>query len=164
MWSNLLLSNAAPGAFNMYTVSRDLRTFSAAHRLNKGYEGKCKYLHGHSYNVTVALTAPILDQYDFVIDFGDIKEMFDNWVQEHWDHVTLVSELDTTLIDFLKIEKQDYFVIPGQRNTTAEALAEFLFLKFKDILAQNDKHTNQLKLISVKLSESEFSHAEYCEG
>jgi 6-pyruvoyltetrahydropterin/6-carboxytetrahydropterin synthase len=149
------------GGLLMFTVSRDLRTFCAAHRLNKGYEGKCKYLHGHSYNVSVKLVADSLDQYDFVIDFGDIKAFFDDWVQEHWDHVTLVSEMDKTLIEFLKRESQAYFIIPGKRNTTSEALAEFLFEKFTSILAEQTGYNPTLKLTHVLVSESSFSHAEY---
>lgn len=143
----------------MFTVSRDLRTFSAAHRLNKGYEGKCKHLHGHSYAVRVTLSAPELNSYDFVIDFGEIKRLFDTWVQGHWDHATLVSEMDASLIDFLQREKQNYFVIPGRRNTTAEALAEFLFEKFTAVLT--DAGYTALQLLSVRVSESATSHAEY---
>lgn len=145
----------------MFTVSRDLRTFCAAHRLNKGYQGKCKNLHGHSYNVTVTLTAKALDQYDFVIDFGDIKMLFDNWVQENWDHVTLVSELDTTLIEFLQRDNQDYFIIPGKRNTTSEVLAQYLFERFSAILSEQSGYNGTLTLTKVFVSESNFSHAVY---
>lgn len=144
----------------MFHVSRKLRTFSAAHRLNKGYEGKCKHLHGHSYSGSVTFAAPNLDQYDFVIDFGDIKSLFDDWVQQHWDHVTLVSEMDQSLLTFLQDEQQDYFVIPGQRNTTTEALAEFLFNKFTDILKSQSAFA-ELRLVSVTVAESEHSYAEY---
>lgn len=145
----------------MFSVSRELRTFCAAHRLNKGYEGKCKHLHGHSYSVSVTLTATELDQFDFVIDFGDIKRMFDAWIQAHWDHVTLVSESDVTLIEFLKRENQDYFIIPGKRNTTSEVLAQCLFDTFTSILNKQTAFAHSLKLIRVRVSESRFSHAEY---
>lgn len=164
VWSNFaLLSTAKRG--NMYTVSRDLKGFSAAHRLNKGYEGKCKYLHGHSYRVRVTLTAHELDQYDFVIDFGDIKAMFDDWVQAHWDHVTIVSEVDTTLIDFLRADKQEFFVVPGGANTTCEALGAFLFETFRQVLSDNQqRYTNGVELVEVKLWESNYSHATFTAG
>ena len=145
----------------MFRVSRKLRTFSAAHRLNKGYEGKCKHLHGHTYSGLVTLEAESLDDYDFVIDFGDIKKFFDDWVQQHWDHVTLVSEMDTTLIHFLQREQQDYFIIPGRCNTTTEVLAEYLFKKFLEILHNQPVYANKLRLISVTIAESEHSYAEY---
>lgn len=145
----------------MFSVSRDLKSFSAAHRLNKGYQGKCRHLHGHTYHVRVVLSAELLDQYDFVIDFGDIKRMFDVWVQQHWDHATLVSELDQPLLDFLVSQKQDHFVIPGQRNTTSEALAEFLFKQFSKILSTSQYADTTIRLCEVVVSESDYSHACY---
>ena len=146
----------------MYIISRDLKGFSAAHRLNKGYEGKCKHLHGHSYQVTVTMSSRALDHYDMVIDFDDIKRMFDTWVQDHWDHVTLVSEPDTSLIAFLKAEAQDHFILPGGRNTTSEALAEFLFEKFRTILdSSSDTYNNDVNVLKVSVSESTYSHAEF---
>lgn len=144
----------------MFRVARDLRPFSAAHRLNKEYQGKCKHLHGHTYTGRVVIEAMELDHFDFVIDFGDIKRLLDDWVQQHWDHVTLVSEMDHSLLAFLQSEQQDYFVIPGQRNTTSEALAEFLFEKFNQLLKQQPQ-TAALRLVSVQISESTHSHAEY---
>lgn len=145
----------------MFTVSRDLKSFSAAHRLNKGYQGKCRHLHGHTYRVRVVLSAQQLDQYDFVIDFGDIKRLFDVWVQQHWDHSTLVSELDQSLLDFLIKEQQSHFVIPGQRNTTSEALAEFLFKQFTDILSASEYAATSIRLLEVSVSESDYSHANF---
>lgn len=64
----------------MYRVTKDLQDFALAHRLGKGYPNKCKNLHGHNYNVQVVLGADKLDQYDMVMDFGDIKKLFNVWV------------------------------------------------------------------------------------
>jgi 6-pyruvoyltetrahydropterin/6-carboxytetrahydropterin synthase len=145
----------------MHTVSRDLKSFSAAHRLTKGYQGKCRHLHGHTYRVRVVLSAGCLDRYDFVMDFGDIKRLFDTWVQQHWDHATLVSEQDSSLLDFLVKERQSYFVIPGQRNTTSEVLAEFLFNRFNTILDASEYAQTSIRLLEVSVSESDYSHASF---
>lgn len=146
----------------VYKISRDLKTFSAAHRLNKRYPGKCRTLHGHTYNVSVTIAADSLDLYDFVMDFGDIKLLFDSWVQRNWDHVTLVSEMDSSLIEFLQKDDQDFYVLPNQRNTTCEALAEFLFDKFNTLLRENlGDNTPNISLLEVKVSESDFSHAAF---
>ena len=145
-----------------FQVSRDLKAFSAAHRLNKSYPGKCQTLHGHTYAASVVIRADTLDQYDFVIDFDDVKRLFDNWVQSHWDHVTLVSEMDVSLLEFLKAEDQAYFVLPGQRNTTCEAMTEFLFKTFNELLRNEmPDQAGRLQVVSVHISESAFSHASY---
>jgi 6-pyruvoyltetrahydropterin/6-carboxytetrahydropterin synthase len=146
----------------MFKVSRRLKDFSAAHRLNKSYPGKCRTLHGHTYRVEVELAAKSLDRYDFVIDFSDIKRLFDDWVQSHWDHVTLVSELDEPLLNFLEAELQDYFVLPDKRNTTCEALAEFLFQKFEALLIDFlDENLSGIRLVRVSVAESPLSTASF---
>jgi len=143
----------------MFSIIKQLRDFSAAHRLTKNYQGKCKDLHGHNYAIDITLSADELNQYGFVMDFDDIKEHLDQWVQQHWDHVTIVSEDDKPLIDFLEKEKQDYFIIPGNKNTTAECLAEFLFHTFSDILKTlNEK---RVRLVSVRVYESDTASAVY---
>jgi 6-pyruvoyltetrahydropterin/6-carboxytetrahydropterin synthase len=142
----------------MFTIHKRLRAFSAAHRLIKGYTGKCRDLHGHNYSLEVTLTAETLDQYDFVIDFDAIKAHLDTWVQDHWDHATLISAADHKLLAFIQQENQSYFVIPGEHNTTAERLAEFLFHQFTDILKPLFK---AVKLTEVRVYESETAWASY---
>ena len=52
-------------------------SFEAGHALY-GYDGKCKNVHGHSYQLYVTVIGtPISDttnvKYGMVIDFGDLK-------------------------------------------------------------------------------------------
>ena len=142
----------------MYSVSRQLKSFSAAHRLNKGYQGKCQHLHGHNYVASVTLQVDALDAFDFVMDFDDIKQLFDTWIQQHWDHVTLVSEQDVTLLKFLKEEQQQFFLIPGGVNTTAEVLAHYLFTQFSHMIADT-----KIQLVQVDVWESPHAKASYSE-
>ena len=142
----------------MFSIIKKLETFSAAHRLIKGYEGKCKHLHGHDYMLEITISAEQLDQYDFVMDFDVIKENFNQWIQDHWDHGTLVSEADQALLGFVKKEKQKYFVLAGNKNTTVECLAEFLFEKFTRILEKLDNGSG-LRLMEVRVFESQTASA-----
>lgn len=148
----------------MYILQKRLQSFSAAHRLNKDYGGKCKDLHGHNYKVDLRLASAVLDDYDFVIDFGDISRYFERWLQQHWDHVTIVSELDHDLLQFLQQHQQAHFVLPHQQNTTAENLAKFLYHQFVHIL-QHDlppEVSTRVQIIDVTLYESDTSSACYC--
>lgn len=144
----------------MFTITKQLKNFSAAHRLINGYQGRCKNLHGHNYALDITFSAKTLNEYGFVIDFDDIKKHFDAWVQNHWDHATIVSEIDKPLIEFLEKEKQDYFLIPGSKNTSAENLAEFLFHQFNKILETLNEPRIQLK--NVRVFESETASAGFC--
>lgn len=140
----------------MFCIKKTLKTFSAAHRLNKDYTGRCRDLHGHNYRTIVVLGATKLDRYDFVMDFGDIKTLFERWLYDHWDHVTLVSDLDQELLDFVVQAKQRHYVLDGGRNTTAECLAQALFDKFSELLAEyNSKQSVDVQLVELELAETD---------
>jgi 6-pyruvoyltetrahydropterin/6-carboxytetrahydropterin synthase len=59
-------------------------TFDSAHHLD-GYEGKCKYTHGHTYKLEVTLKGPI-DKTGFVIDFHDLDRVVKSEVISIVDH------------------------------------------------------------------------------
>jgi len=145
----------------LFYIHKKLKPFSAAHRLIKSYTGKCRNLHGHNYSVDVKIKARKLDRFDFVMDFDDVKDYFDQWVQTNWDHATLVSEMDRTLIDFLEKEQQHHFIFPGSYNTTAERLAEYLFHQFTHILNDHQPSEKNLVLTKVCVYESETASATY---
>lgn len=95
----------------MYTVER-YHDFSCGHRV-VGHESKCAWLHGHNYRITFTC-APIkkegrkfigqgerspdgLDQVGRVIDFSIIKSTLCEWLEQNWDHKTLLWEQDPLL-------------------------------------------------------------------
>lgn len=143
----------------MYYVTKTLRDFATCHRLGKGYPGKCKNLHGHNYFLEVTLKAENLDQFGMAIDFGDIKKYLDTWVQENWDHATIVSEDDKSLLEFLKNEDQRRYVVPSGNNSTAEWMSKFLFVKFSQIITE--EVGERVKVHEVKVWETRDSYATY---
>jgi len=143
-------------------ISLRLKDFAAAHRLVKGYKKACHNLHGHNYGIEVTLSASSLNHFGFVLDFSDVKTLFNTWVQANWDHATLVCEEDQPLLNFLKENNQPYFIMPNGYNTTAERLAECLYKQFEKILAvQSEIPSDQIKLAEVRLSETKNSTAIY---
>lgn len=46
--------------------------FDAAHAL-RSYDGECKNLHGHTWDVEVTVTGEALDDRDILYDFKDLK-------------------------------------------------------------------------------------------
>ncbi len=58
--------------------------FAAAHFLRE-YQGKCEALHGHNWRVEVRLRAEALDRLGMVMDFGDVKRVIGQ-VMEELDH------------------------------------------------------------------------------
>src|SRR3954471_802746 len=63
--------------------------FEAGHRLpGLPPEHKCSRQHGHSYEVEVIITAPILEGPGFVTDFGDLVR-FREFLNTELDHGNL---------------------------------------------------------------------------
>ena len=60
------------------------------HRLGDGYPSKCRHAHGHRYVAEVSFTAPDLDRYGMVVDFGNIKRLCKTWIDDNIDHAFLV--------------------------------------------------------------------------
>ena len=113
----------------MLTVTR-YHDISAGHRV-VGHENKCRHLHGHNYRVHFTLSAPQLDQLGRVMDFGFIKELLCEWLEQTWDHKMLMWKDDPMLEamrDFLEGFETDFRqgLCAVSFNPTAENMARYL--------------------------------------
>jgi 6-pyruvoyltetrahydropterin/6-carboxytetrahydropterin synthase len=91
-------------------------TFEAAHFLPNVPEGhKCKRLHGHSYRVRVEIEGVVREPIGMVVDYADVKGMFDELVTDVLDH-RLLNE------------------IPGLENSTSENLSRWIFSRLDEAL------------------------------
>ncbi len=98
--------------------------FDAAHRVME-HESKCRHLHGHRYVVEATFSADGLDALGRVIDFGKVKEILGGWIDEHWDHATILNSKDCELGDAIAARTgQTVYYING--NPTAECMAQYL--------------------------------------
>ena len=108
-------------------------TFDAAHWLPAVPEGhKCRRLHGHTYQLVVALEGELDPKLGWVLDFGDVSRVVDPVVRE-LDHYCLND-------------------IPGLENPTAEILAAWLYRRLLPDLPQ---------LTEVTISETPRTTAVY---
>jgi 6-pyruvoyltetrahydropterin/6-carboxytetrahydropterin synthase len=98
--------------------------FDAAHRV-VGHEGKCKHLHGHRYALEATFASKTLDNIGRVVDFGVIKELLGQWIDDHWDHTTILYDKDKPLGKAISdITNQKIFYLSA--NPTAENMAEYI--------------------------------------
>ncbi|MFT6106184.1 MAG: 6-pyruvoyltetrahydropterin/6-carboxytetrahydropterin synthase [Rickettsiales bacterium] len=101
--------------------------FDAAHRVMEHYS-KCRMLHGHRYAIEATFCSDALDDMGMVIDFGIIKELLGGWIDENWDHNTILNIKDKELGDQIaKITDQKIYYL--NCNPTAEEMASYLFEK-----------------------------------
>lgn len=72
-----------------YSITKAWR-FSAAHALDHlPADHKCHALHGHNYLVEVELSAQILDDNGFVVDYGILARDLGDWLEATFDHQNL---------------------------------------------------------------------------
>lgn len=138
----------------MYEITIELK-FDAAHRL-LNYKGKCHNLHGHSYVVLVGICGKTLERNSagFLMDFGVLKKIVGDWLDENWDHVAILHKEDplcAVLHDFLC----KFFVM--KHNPTAEHMAKYLY----KIVCSALHHRKSLKVSFVTIKETDTSWATY---
>lgn len=110
---------------------------SSAHFL-RGYEGKCKNLHGHTWKIEVILKKESLDGLGMVADFAKLKKDLKDFL-EHLDHTTL-NDMD----------------IFKSGNPTAENIAKYIYQGFSKVVAP-------LSVKSTTVWESDCACATYYE-
>jgi len=142
----------------MFRVEKTFK-FDAAHRLitDEGIfydKNKCGSIHGHTYSVTFIFAAGQLNDYGFVKDFAELG-VLKKWIDQHWDHATIVSTNDIKLLTFLKESGDRHFEFEG--TISAENMAKYLFEKAKELVTD-------VKICQVRLKETETSVATYEES
>ena len=102
-----------------------LLEFDAAHRV-VNHESKCATLHGHRYKIEICATAEALDCIGRIIDFSVLKQKIGTWLDEQWDHNSILFSEDVETIAALSSiprKKEPYI---SAWNPTAENMAKFL--------------------------------------
>ena len=99
--------------------------FEAAHRMAKGYIGKCSNIHGHSWRGELSVICSKLDEYGMGIDFYQLDQ-FLNQIIEYFDHKITLFKEDTELIRLCDLSKWSYVVFDDE-NPTSERVAKYIF-------------------------------------
>jgi 6-pyruvoyltetrahydropterin/6-carboxytetrahydropterin synthase len=131
----------------MYSVTKII-SFCYGHRL-LGYQGKCRYLHGHNGRAEIELSAKRLDRLGMVEDFARIKQAIHGWIDETLDHKMILCRKDP-MVPYLKKLKEPLCLI--DENPTAETIAQLIFEQGKRM---------GFPVTSVRLWETESSFALY---
>jgi len=79
----------------MFRVTREIH-FCYGHRL-VNYEGKCRHLHGHNGRALITLQGTELDERGMLVDFSEIKQKIQRWIDENLDHNMLLCRDDPLL-------------------------------------------------------------------
>jgi 6-pyruvoyltetrahydropterin/6-carboxytetrahydropterin synthase len=135
-----------------YKVHR-YHDISCGHRVH-GHEGKCRHLHGHNYRVHFTCEAEKLDNIGRVIDFSDMKSRLCMWLEDNWDHKTLIWEDDPWAKVLPEIDPT-IVIVPF--NPTAENIAQHLV----EVVGPAQLAGTGIKLSEVMVEETMKCFASY---
>jgi 6-pyruvoyltetrahydropterin/6-carboxytetrahydropterin synthase len=133
--------------------------FETAHALY-GYDGKCKNIHGHSYQLYVTVIGkPINDanhvKNGMVLDFGDLKQIVKTEIVDVFDHATVLNKNSPHVELAEKIRPHSPKVILVDYQPTSE----LMIIDFADKISK--RLPKSVTLHSLKLYETQNSYAEW---
>lgn len=143
------------------------RGLSCCFRQWRSTHSHCSLLHGYSIGIRLVFECDTLDERNWVMDFGGLKQ-FKHWAEHMFDHTLLVAEDDPQLELFKQIASVGS-IEPG--NVTAlcdlrivpavgcERFAEMAYLKMSEIITESVAAGTALNpTVRVKSAEV-FEHA-----
>ena len=131
--------------------------FEMAHAL-KGYDGLCRNIHGHSYELLVTITGiPISDtsstKLGMIMDFGDLKKIVRKNIIDEFDHALVLNRESAN--DFRPdVEMFGRTILVDYQPTSENMLIDFV-ARLKNQLPSN------VKLHHLLLRETVTSYAEW---
>ena len=118
----------------------------------------CKYLHGYRLTAKFWFEAGSLDQNNWVVDFGGLKDL-KKILQNQFDHTTCISRLDPKLDEFKRLEQAGVCDLRIMDGVGIEKFAEWCW-RVAD--AHVDEITNsRCRCIKTEVFEHENNSAIY---
>ena len=111
------------------------RGLSAAFRQWKA-DSHCRYMHGYSLEFEFKFGANRLDENNWVVDFGALKEL-ELWLRNHFDHKTLVASDDPKLPKFEELNKDGVIDMIIVESTGTEMFAKMAMEYSSNLIKTN---------------------------
>jgi 6-pyruvoyltetrahydropterin/6-carboxytetrahydropterin synthase len=129
-----------------------------AHAL-KGYDGPCRHIHGHSYELLVTVIGtPITDSASpkngMLMDFGDLKKIVRTSIVEEFDHALVLNKESADEFLPLKSEVFGKTILVKYQPTSENLLIDFA-ARLVPLMPAN------IKLHNLRLRETVTSYAEW---
>jgi 6-pyruvoyltetrahydropterin/6-carboxytetrahydropterin synthase len=124
--------------------------FHTGHR-QLGYPGKCKFVHGHTWQGKVVVSAEEFprDDLDMSLDFGDIKNVI-----RFMDHKMLITEQDQTFLDEGLFEPEGVVMLKG-KGPSVENVAYYVFEGVVELIKKQYPGKGVRYTIEVTIQETE---------
>ena len=143
----------------MYQITKRYSNLKAAHRQWR-HGGHCAGIHGENWTIDIVLSAAELDSQNFVIDFGNLREVRD-FLEDHFDHTLLLDKDDPCLPDLLALREKcpTLAKIVPMDSASAEGIAKFVHTWVQAFIFK--KTNGRVKLSAVIVFEDAKNSATY---
>jgi len=155
----------------------DALHFSASHFITFGTPEKVEAVHGHNFRIKAEVAGPMNPReyvVDFLIAFDALKKICETFshkvlLPRHHPYITINTEADTVHVSVPPLHWAfpvgDTLTLP-LRNTTTEALAEYIAKFFREQLEQEAafEQSPALYRITIELEESPGMWAVFRDG
>jgi 6-pyruvoyltetrahydropterin/6-carboxytetrahydropterin synthase len=131
---------------------------SAVFRQPKADHSHCHLLHGYSLKFKFKFASTKLDDKNWVVDFGGLKEL-KTWLQDNFDHKVIVDSNDPEIDTLYKLEQKGLAEIRVFDGVGAEMFAYHAW-KFADNLVR-DMSMNRCWCIEAECAEHGANSAIY---
>lgn len=133
--------------------------FETAHAL-KGYDGLCKHIHGHSYELLVTIIGePISDlgspKLGMVMDFGDLKKIVRKEIIDQMDHALVLNKDSKEAQNLTGRDEMFNRVLLVDYQPTSENMLVDFAARLKPLMPKG------IQLYSMLLRETVTSYAEW---
>lgn len=123
-------------------------------------ESHCRFLHGYSIKVECHFKAVGgLDARNWAVDYGSLKS-FKGWLEDTFDHKTLVAEDDPELNEFHILEAKGLIQLRVLPSVGCEAMAYTIY-QYLDMWLHSNGYAPRVEVEEVKVFEHEANWASY---
>jgi 6-pyruvoyltetrahydropterin/6-carboxytetrahydropterin synthase len=119
-------------------------------------QSHCRFLHGYALQVEVEFASAQLDERNWVVDFGSLKS-FKGWLEDTFDHKTLVAEDDPEMLTFETLQAQGLIQMVVVPSTGCEAFARIIYEYLEGWLKDNGYNDAALKRVTVREHAANFA-------
>lgn len=111
------------------------RGLSCAFRQPLATHSHCSLIHGYSLGFSFKFAARTLDDKNWVVDFGGLKDL-KNWLEKMFDHTIAVDRDDPNIKDFMELEEKGLADVRVMNGVGCEKFAEHAFWFADELVKQ----------------------------
>lgn len=125
-------------------------------------ESHCRLLHGYAMSFAFVFAAQVLDERNWVVDFGGLKGL-KGILEDAFDHKTVIAEDDPQLEWFKEAERRGILQLVVLPSVGCEKFAEFVFEVTEQWL-KDAGFSPRCHLVSVEVKEHGANGAIFMPG